>query len=125
MFLLRKLRSDSSVWRLVQLCSAEELFSDLMASLANKPESLVDAIKPYALVVALAQKGNVALLREIVKHPAPFSDWFSEIANILIQTSEPTETTVITPPQYYMVQPNKLAASSATNNQSVSAKVDH
>jgi hypothetical protein len=123
-FLLRKLRSDSCVWRLAQLCSADELFSELAASLANKPESLADAVKPYALVAALAQKGDLTLLREIAKHPAPFSDWFSEITNILIQTTESTATTFFMPPQYHLFQQNKIATDSPTKNQNVSAEAD-
>ncbi len=125
MFLLRKLRSDSAVERLTQLFSTDKLFSDLVASLGKKPENLTDAVKPYALLVALSRKGNLALLKELLKYPAPFSEWFSEIANILIQTSMPLTTTAFTPPQYLGAERNNFATNSPTKSQSVSAKLDH
>ena len=97
-FLVRKLQADPVVRALGEKCEAEDILAALHASVATEPESAVDAVKPYALLVALWFKPEIDHLNEAAKISAPEWRWFSDIAQLLLLSFSPVHRQTVQVP---------------------------
>jgi hypothetical protein len=92
-FLMRKLQVDPVVREISEKCSPEEILDALRSAVEKdamrEPMTPVDAVRPYAYLVALWFKPEVAHLREAAKILAPSYRWFDTIAELCIQTFSP------------------------------------
>jgi hypothetical protein len=86
LFLLRKLQADPSINRISSSLSTNEILGELKKSLQVKPRTLGEAVKPYVLLVALGKKGQIEPLKEASAIEAPYHDWFSYLAEVLLHT---------------------------------------
>ncbi len=102
LFLIRKLNEDASVNQMSSL-PGNELFHALELAIGQRPESLIDYVRPYAYLVALSKQPQVSYLRDVTKISKINDwDWLSYIAEVLLQTYAPT-TFIKTQP---MVKPS-------------------
>lgn len=90
LFLLRKLQSDAATREISSSCSTEEILTQLKKSVQSKPRSLREAVEPYVLLVALAKKRDLDALKKASAINALYHDWFLYIADVLVQTFDPT-----------------------------------
>jgi hypothetical protein len=99
-FLVRKLQADTAVRAIGEDCPTDKILEELRASVVSEPESPMDAVRPYALLVALWFKPGIEHLKEAAQIQAPAYRWFSDIAELLIQTFSPVQRrTIIVPGQ--------------------------
>lgn len=90
LFLLRKLKADSLTMELARTLSDDEIISELMAAVRDKPTDIDEAVRPYVYLVALSFKGNASSLKRAVDLDAPYAEWFKYLANYLSQSLFPT-----------------------------------
>jgi len=90
-FLVRKLQADAGIRALGQTCSAQDILAALRASVAVEADSPVDAVRPYALLVALWFKQEIEHLKEASKISAPEYRWFPVVSELLIQNFSPVQ----------------------------------
>jgi hypothetical protein len=90
-FLVRKLQTDPALLAMGENCGPEEIMSALRAAVAAEPATSVDAVRPYALLVALWFKPEIEHLKEAAKIQAPEYRWYSYVAELLIQSFSPTQ----------------------------------
>jgi hypothetical protein len=83
LFLLRKLRAHPVVDE-IQKYHGREILSALRRSVRKRPSDLNDFASPYLYLMAIAAKQDLALLQQAADLPAPYHDWYSIIANMLI-----------------------------------------
>jgi hypothetical protein len=98
LFLLRKLQADPVTREISLSHSTEQILTQLKTSVQSKPRSLREAVEPYVLLVALAKKRDLDALKKVGAINALYHDWFSYIADILVQTFNPTEITSLNIP---------------------------
>jgi hypothetical protein len=84
LFLLRKLRSDPVVAAIVHDLTEDEIIRGLRTAAKEKPNDILEAVRPYVYLVALSLKGNAGSLKQAADIQAPHADWFSYIANSLL-----------------------------------------
>jgi hypothetical protein len=97
-FLVRKLQADPIVHAISEQCSAQQILDGLRSALNSDPLSPVEAVRPYAYIVALWLKPEMEHLQEAAKIPAPSYRWFATIVEILVQTFSPIENQSIDVP---------------------------
>jgi hypothetical protein len=99
-FLIRRLQADSSVYALAQLCTASDLYDAIVSSLAKPPEDPIEAVRPFAFLVALRIQNCAQLFYKAAELPAPHLPWFSTVARMLGVTFVPNAnvTMTVTPP---------------------------
>lgn len=97
-FLVRKLQADPGVRSLAETCKAEDILAALRSAVTSEPGNAVDAVRPYALLVALWFKPEVEHLKEAAKIPATSYRWFAYIAELLIQSFSPVQKQTIQVP---------------------------
>src|SRR5215831_14434030 len=85
LFLLRRLQSDAAAREISSSLSANQILEELKSSLDVKPRTLREAVEPYVLLVALAQKRDPNAMREATKINALYHDWFAYLSNVLVQ----------------------------------------
>jgi hypothetical protein len=90
MFLLRKLATDAAVQTLAKETPTPVLLKALAQGLQRKPRSPRSSVLPYAILVALSQKGDFSALTEARKRRAPFHRWYSYLAAMLAQDAQAT-----------------------------------
>jgi hypothetical protein len=98
LFVVRKLQEDPSVQTLGRECPGEDILASLQAATLARPENPVEAVKPYALLVALWFKPELGYLQEAARIRAQFHPWFGYIAEALISTFSPIQSRVIAVP---------------------------
>ncbi len=97
-FLLRKLQSDPSVRAIADTCAGEDLVNELRSIVAIEPTSTTEAVRPYVYLVALWLKSTIDHLQEAANIAAPIYNWYSYIAEVLVQTFSPVEKIIISLP---------------------------
>jgi len=98
LFVVRKLQEDPSVQTLGRESSGEDILRFLEVVTRARPENPVEAVTPYALLVALWFKPEARYLHDAARIPAPFHPWYSYIADALISTFSPIKHQAITVP---------------------------
>jgi hypothetical protein len=99
LFLIRKLRQDTTVREISKSFSGEEILNRMKDLMARAPETIFDHAAPYAYLVALSLKEDDEFLRKAVTIPAPAHwIWFDYVANVLVRTYSPTAQTDIRVP---------------------------
>jgi hypothetical protein len=112
-FLIRKLKSDPAVIELSHF-EGNELLNWLMESVRNRPTSLVQAVKPYVYLIAIASKlDNQFLIRAGDIKPAYEDDWYPYIYRVLTESYKPTTTTI------FSLSPGAVASNSAIHSATV------
>lgn len=100
LFLLRKLHSDPEVVALGQTFSTEQLLEALKQAVTIEPKSPQDAVRPYALLVALWHKNENEPLKQAASIEAPHSDWYKYLSTVLLETFSPVQRSLIQMPGY-------------------------
>ena len=108
-FLVRKLQADPAVRAIGEVCEPEDILSALRSAVVSEPTTVVDEVRPYALLVALWFKPGVQHLKEAAKLAAPSYRWFAVVAELLIQTFSPVQTQVV---QFPMLSSASVSLSS-------------
>lgn len=100
LFLLRKLQADAEVRAIGEECSGELILDALRAAIAIDPETPIEAVRPYALLVALWFKPTLEHLREAARFSPKDGPWrwFDYLAAALIETFSPVESQIIRVP---------------------------
>jgi hypothetical protein len=114
LFLLRKLQDDPAPRAVGVALSGPEILELLKAYAPKKPQGLREAVEPYVLLVALSQKGDVALLRAAAQIEALHYDWLNYLANVLVDISRPTGVTRIFVPGQLNSSPISATSNAAT-----------
>jgi len=95
-FLIRRLQADPSVFALAQRCEAQDLYDSIVSSLAKSPENPVEAVRPFAFLVALRIQNSAELFYRAAELPAPHLPWFSTVARMLGVTFVPNANVSMT-----------------------------
>jgi hypothetical protein len=112
-FLVRKLQGDPAVRQLGATGSAEEILRALRSAASVEPNSAVEAVRPYALLVALWFAPTIDSLQDARKIPATAYRWYDYVAQLLIETFSPVQRET-------MQVPGLLSAPSISVGSSVS-----
>jgi hypothetical protein len=115
LFLVRKLQEDPVTREIAENCSVEEILDVLRPSISADPTTAVEAVRPYALLVALWSKPDIGGLQEAVAIPAPGLSWYSYIGGALMLTFSPVQTQTIKTPGRLYSQSLVESSSSPTN----------
>jgi hypothetical protein len=91
LFLLRKLQADAGPIAISSKPQPSEILDELEEALKIKPRSLIEAVEPYALLVALTYKRDLSLLKRAAGLRALHHDWYTYLANVLVKTYDPTQ----------------------------------
>lgn len=95
-FLVRKLQDDVVVREISEKCSAQEILDALRLSVGmdpmKEPMTPIEAVRPYAYLVALWFKPEAEHLQEAARIAAPSYRWFETIADMLLQTFSHIQT---------------------------------
>ena len=117
LFLLHKLKTDPQVRRFASATSDRELLRNLKSAIRRKPKDLNEAVQPYVLLVALSMKENISSLAQASTLKADLYDWYSVIAEALVQTYNPTSVaTVVVPNEVRQPQLHTKPQASVTHN---------
>jgi hypothetical protein len=98
LFLLRKLQSDPVVRAISDTCSGAEILEAIRVSLLEEPRSPLEAVQPYAYLLALWFKPEIRHLQEASKIPAPHANWYPYMAEVLTETFSKVQTLTLQPP---------------------------
>ena len=86
LFLIRKFRASAAVRRIADTMSGAEITAALQEYATRQPETLRDAVVPYACLVALSMQNNIQGLRDAASIAAvPEHKWFNYIRSVLLQ----------------------------------------
>jgi hypothetical protein len=117
-FLVRKLQVDPVVRETSEKCSAEEILDALRSAVEKdamrEPMTPVEAVRPYAYLVALWFKPEISHLREAAKIPASSYRWFDTIAELCIETFSPIGNQSVNVPGALSSSTISVAASAPT-----------
>lgn len=100
LFLLRRLHTDEEVVELGVKFKADQLLDALKAAVAVEPKTPSEAVRPYALLVALWHQDKSDSLKEAAKIEAPHADWYQYISAVLLETFSPIQSSLIQLPGY-------------------------
>jgi hypothetical protein len=98
LFLVRKLQADPAVRALGERCAGQEIIAALRQVLCAEPMNPVDAVRPYAFLVALWFKPEIEHLKEAARLQGGSFTWYSLIAEALLSTFSPIHTQVVQVP---------------------------
>lgn len=108
-FLVRKLREDPEVRAIAEEHSSEDILEDLRSAISREPTSVTEAVRPYALLVALWDKPRIEELREAANLNAPFLDWYPYVGGLLLQTFSPVQKEEIPFPGMLLAPPISIS----------------
>ena len=115
-FLIRRLQADPSVYALAQLCAPLDLYAGIASSLAKSPNNPIEAVRPFAFLVALRIQNCAELFYRAAELPAPSLPWFPTVARMLGVTFVPNANVTMTvtpaPSLNYFSGPTAAAAGS-------------
>ena len=115
LFLLRKLQADAAPREISSSLSADQILDELRASLQVKPSTLREAVEPYVLLVALAQKQDIGALKKAATINALHHDWFAYLSSVLEQTYRPSVvSSLIIPGQLQVTVPSNTSTASTS-----------
>lgn len=111
LFLLRKLREDANIRSVSDEFTGADIVDLLRQALREEPKSPLEAVRPYALLVALSFKPSCEFLQEAARLPAPFADWFPYIAEVLAETFSPVQSQQLQAPTHLPAPPVSVESS--------------
>jgi len=109
LFLVRKLQADPVVRNISERYPSQEILEALRGSIESKPTTVIEAVRPYALLVALWFKSEIDGLQEAIGIPAPDLNWYAYIGDALMISFSPVQTQSIQ-------MPGRLYSSSVTES---------
>jgi hypothetical protein len=89
LFLIRKLSDDPAVRTISEACTGEEILSELERTIQSEPQSALEAVRPYALVVALSLKSTNEHLNRAAAFTTSSFGWYGYITQVLTETYSP------------------------------------
>jgi hypothetical protein len=98
LFLARKLRSDNAIYLFSRSASASDIFDTLADAISKRPQTVEDAVLPYALLVALSLKPERNFLQNAARLNFQYSDWFKYIADYFLQSYPSISVQSVTAP---------------------------
>jgi len=113
-FLVRKLQADPTIRAMGETCKVEDILAALRSAADVEPTTAVDAVRPYALLVALWFKPEVDHLKEAAKVPASAYRWFPEVAELLIQNFSPVHRQTVQVPGLLSAPSVSVTSSAST-----------
>jgi hypothetical protein len=119
LFLLRKLQSDAAPRQISVSLSTDEILDELKDALQSKPRTLREAVEPYVLLVALSQKRDISALNEATRLSALHYDWFSYLANCLVQTFIPSQRILFDVPAQIQAPPTANTSNASTQTRKI------
>lgn len=91
LFLIRKIREDSSAVYIANNFSGDQILSALRMALEHEPTDICDYVRPYVYLVALSMKDTDSYLRCAADLPmARKWDWYCYVSLALLQAYAPT-----------------------------------
>ena len=114
LFLIRKLQDDVSVRAISAAYSGPEIVGALRSMVAVEPCDPVEAVRPYALLVALWFKPEIDDLREAAEFETSIYSWYSYIAEVLLTKFSPVHDQVIEVPGQLSTPTASIESSSPT-----------
>lgn len=95
LFLIRRLQEESSVYSLRERCSGEELYQGIVSALEKEPESSVEAVRPFAYLIALRSQNSPELFFQAAELRSEYHPWFKTAARLLEATFVPNVNTIL------------------------------
>jgi hypothetical protein len=89
LFLANRLQADSSVEALSRFCSSEDLYAGVLQALEKIPESPVDAVRPFAYLIALRRKDSPEIFSKAAALSSVHHPWYKTVARALEATFIP------------------------------------
>jgi hypothetical protein len=89
LFLTRRLQDDSSVDVLRRSCSGEDLYEGIVESLQFAPGDSVEAVRPFAYLIALRGQESPELFLKAARMRSDYHPWFKTVARALEATFVP------------------------------------
>jgi hypothetical protein len=117
LFLIRKLQEDPSVRAISAAYSGPEIVEALRSMVAAEPVDAGEAVRPYALLVALWFKTEIDHLQEAAKLETAIYAWYSYIAEVLVASFSPVNDQVIEVPGQLSSPTASIESSSPTASQ--------
>lgn len=114
LFLLRKLQGDQSVRSIADRYTGEDILETLRPLLNTEPANAVEAVRPYALLVALWFKPEVEHLREAAQLHSVHG-WYSYASAVLLETFSAIQRRVIQVPGVLQSSDLSHASTASTN----------
>ena len=117
LFLLRKLRSEPAVNEvkdMSQKFTADEILKALRVAAKKKPSNFAESVRPYALLVALSFKSDVAHLKKAARISTRHYKWLSYLTDVLIQTIQPASLVKISPRTRQQFEPSTTTSTGAS-----------
>lgn len=115
LFLVRKLQQDPSIQVISEKYSGAEIVDALRQFTQREPQNSVEAVVPYALLVALFFKPNVKHLQEASKIEAAAYSWYHYISEALLLNYSPTAQNIVQVPGSFSDQ-SLSTKTEASNN---------
>jgi hypothetical protein len=112
LFLLRKLREDPAVLQIARAAPIDAIFDALKSSLEEEPRNLRETVLPYFCLIALAIAGNRNKLEEATRLRSTHAEWYSYIANVLLETHQSTVSRTLEAPR--TIKPVMTISASST-----------
>jgi hypothetical protein len=105
LFLVRKLRSDPTVFDVSRSFSSEEIVGHIRDIMSRDPETVFDHAAPYAFLVALSLKPDDRGLKLTMTVPVSEKwGWFGYIRDVLLETYIPVAQSSIWVPGQVVVR---------------------
>jgi len=115
LFLVRKLQDDPSVRAISDACPGEQIVEMIRAIVAAEPANALEAVRPYAFLVALWFKPEIEHLQEAAKFKTPVYGWYEYIAGALRESFSPVQRQVIEVPGQLSAPPVFAGSAPATS----------
>lgn len=116
LFLIRKLQSDATIKELADSLPGPDIVTAIGAAISKRPANPVEAVLPYALLVALWFKPQIDDLQQAAKFSAPGFSWFQFIANVLMEKFSPVQQQKIQVPSLMPgPRPTSITSSASTS----------
>jgi hypothetical protein len=91
LFLVRKLKEDPIPRKISEQCSAEQILGVLRTAAGVLPATIIDAVRPYAFLVALWLMPEPDGLERAAEFDAPNFNWYGYILAELLRTFSPVQ----------------------------------
>jgi hypothetical protein len=105
LFLIRRLQADSSVAALSLHCGTNDLYSGIESALSASPENPVEAVRPFAYLIALRNHNDPDMFFKASELRAPYLSWYPTVARMLAVTFIPnTNVTLFATPAPRVIQ---------------------
>jgi hypothetical protein len=85
-YLVRKLRMDQEVFEIGRTFSSDDILAAIRRAIQADPADLLNAVRPYAYLVALSMKPEIKGLQEAEKIEVKPWRWYKFISNYLLET---------------------------------------